>query len=262
MKDLTDIVDAGLTQAIWMQEPAPDWNSALPIGNGRLGAMIFGNVHDERIALNEDSLCSGTPAGRAAIDGRPILDDVRRLAFDRDFVGANEACKQLQGPFTQSYQTLGDLALRFKCPDSAVTNYRRKLALSTATASVEYTIDGVDYRRTLIASHPANAIVIHLTATAPVLSFDATFASPLRSTVDIDTGVLRLTGRADSHMEPDYSEREWPAADPDESVRFTALLASTSDGEVTASGDTLTVRGATWATLYLTAATSFAGFDK
>jgi len=247
-----------------MKQPAPDWNSAHPVGNGRLGAMVFGRVDDERIALNEDTLWSGRPTDRDAIDGRPILAEVRRLAFYGDFVGANETCRQLQGPYTQSYQPLGDLRLTsFLGPGDVVDSYRRELDLDTAAVNVEYVVDGVTYRRTVIASHPDNAIVIHLTASSPVLRFDATLVSPLTSTCTSSNEFVRLAGRADAHMQPDYSTEEPPAVKGDEGMRFTALLTASTDGRIVFDeSGTMSIGKASYATLYLTAATSFAGFDK
>jgi len=93
--------------------PAAAWEEALPVGNGRLGAMLFGGVEEERIALNEDTLWSGLPKDNTNPAAKDVLPEVRRLLFAGEYAAANELCKQMQGPYSQSYLPLGDLWLRF-----------------------------------------------------------------------------------------------------------------------------------------------------
>ena len=98
---------------LWYTTPATAWEEALPIGNGRIGAMIFGGVDEERIGLNEDTLWSGGPKDTTNPGAREVLPEVRRLLFAGEYAAANELCKQLQGPYSQAYLPLGELRIRF-----------------------------------------------------------------------------------------------------------------------------------------------------
>src|SRR5437762_1170768 len=122
---------------LWYDRPAHAWVEALPIGNGRLGAMVFGGVEIERLQLNEDTLWSGGPRDWNNPRARDVLPEVRRLIAAGDYVAADALCKQMQGPYNQSYQPLGNLSLRFDVAAPPV-DYRRELDLQTAIARVRY----------------------------------------------------------------------------------------------------------------------------
>ena len=114
---------------LWYKTPAQQWTSALPVGNGRLGAMVFGGIHHERLQLNEDTLWSGEPRDWNNPQSLQVLPKVRRLIFAGRLAEANELCKQMQGPYTQSYQPLGDLLLDFPFATStSVTDYYHDLS--------------------------------------------------------------------------------------------------------------------------------------
>jgi alpha-L-fucosidase 2 len=154
------------TTTLWYRQAAPQWDHAMPLGNGRLGAMVFGNVNRERIQLNEETLWMGGTRTTDNPDALQHLPDVRRLLFagkPRDAYAVAE--KYLMGkPWRlESYQTLGDLRLSFDY-ESPISEYRRELDLDTAAARVTYRVDGVNYTRTTFASHPAQVIVVRVTA--------------------------------------------------------------------------------------------------
>jgi len=154
---------------IWSTKPAPEWNQAYPVGNGRLGAMVFGTVNRERIQLNEESLWAGSPRDTDNPDALAALPEVRRLLFAGAPVDAYAlAEKTMMGRPSrlQSYQTLADLRLEFD-HDGVHADYRRELDLDTAIARVTYSVDGVRYTREVFASHPAQLIVVRLTADRP-----------------------------------------------------------------------------------------------
>src|SRR3954467_3114781 len=104
---------------LWYARPADRWVEALPVGNGRLGAMVYGGVETERLQLNEDTLWSGGPVDGNNPHAKEVLPVVRRLIAAGDYLAANLLCKQMQGPFVQSYQPLGDLHLHFDPHPSA-----------------------------------------------------------------------------------------------------------------------------------------------
>jgi alpha-L-fucosidase 2 len=156
---------------IWHRQPAPQWDHATPVGNGRLGAMVFGAVNRERIQLNEESLWmpSGDPAERDNPAALKYLPEVRRLLF----AGAPVEAYRLAEKFMmgrpsrlQSYQTLGDLRLTFD-HEQPSSEYRRELDLDSAIARVTYRAGNVRYTREIFASHPDNVIVVRLTADTP-----------------------------------------------------------------------------------------------
>ncbi|WP_027087681.1 glycoside hydrolase family 95 protein [Cohnella panacarvi] len=155
---------------LYYRQPAARWDEALPIGNGRLGAMIFGHPVSERLQLNEDSLWYGGPRDRHNPDAPNHLADIRRLILAGRLKEAERlAALALTGiPETQRhYVALGDLFLRFAIEESHVTHYERELDLSEAVVRVAFRADAVNYRREMLASHPDGAIVILLTADAP-----------------------------------------------------------------------------------------------
>ena len=151
------------------QAGTAEWVRALPVGNGRLGAMVFGGVVNERLQLNEDTLWAGRPYDPVNPDAKAALPEVRRLLAERKYREAATLvdAKVMSKPLAQMpYQTVGDLALTF--PEVAsVENYRRELDLTTATARVSYTSGGVTFSREVFASAPDQVIVVRLTASRP-----------------------------------------------------------------------------------------------
>ena len=164
-----------------------EWVRALPVGNGRIGAMVFGGIVHERLQLNEDTLWAGRPYDPVNPQAKEALPEVRRLLAAGDYpaaaklVGTNVMAKPLA---QMPYQTVGDLALTFPQVD-AVENYRRDLDLTTATAHVSFTSDGVTFSREVFASAPDQVIVVRLTASRPGrISFEARMQTPQRATVE------------------------------------------------------------------------------
>ncbi len=138
--------DSADDMVLWYRQPAKQWIEALPVGNGRLGAMVFGGIKDERLQLNEDSLWSGGPQQSDNPDALAALPEIRRLLFEGKYAEANDLTgkkMKCKGPGSRgdrygSYQTLGDLTLKFDGPAQA-DEYRRQLDLDSAVARVHYT---------------------------------------------------------------------------------------------------------------------------
>nr|AGS52365.1 alpha-L-fucosidase [uncultured bacterium contig00073] len=164
---------------LWYKSPAKVWTEALPVGNGRLGAMVFGGISNERIQLNEDSLWSGGFRDRNNCNAKTNLGQIRSLLKDGKIPEAeNLARYSLTGlpEFQRAYQTLGDLFLCFHNMDSgqAPVEYIRSLDLENAVSAVSYKLNGYIYEREVFASFPADIIAIRLTTTNPEgMSFDA-----------------------------------------------------------------------------------------
>ncbi len=250
---------------LWYSKPASQWVEALPIGNGRLGAMVFGGVERERLQLNEDTLWSGGPKDWNNPKAPAVLAEVRRLIAAEQYVEADKAARGMQGPFTQSYLPLGNLYLAFEHGDSARGVYRRELDISQALTSVRYRVGTTSYTREIFASRPDQAIVIRLTADKPgMISFTASLDSQLRHSVVSNGDVLELHGKAPSNVDPSYHDRDVPVQyDDNEGMTFEShLAAAATGGRAWVEGGELHVRGADEVVLRLTAATSFNGSNR
>lgn len=235
-------------------QPAEKWEEALPVGNGRLGAMVFGGVATERLQLNEGTLWAGGPYDPVNPEARAALPEARRLIDEGRYKEADAllSAKVMAKPLKQMpYQTVGDLLLTF-ADTATVGDYRRELDLDSATTSVAFTRDGVRYTREVFASAPDNVIVVRLAADEPgKISFVAGMKTPMAATVSTSGGdTLVMEGRGG---DSDGIKGQ---------LRYQArvkILAT--KGTVTAGPATVTVAGADEVTLLVAAATSFKRFD-
>ncbi|MBB3111308.1 alpha-L-fucosidase 2 [Paenibacillus phyllosphaerae] len=249
------------------KRPAVEWTEALPIGNGRLGAMIFGGVERELIQLNEDTLWSGGPRDWNNPRAREVLPEVRRLVAAGQYAEADQLCKELQGPYSQSYLPFGDLKIEFGY-EGETHSYRRELDLQQGISRVQYEVGDVRYTRELLASHPGQVIAIRLQSSqAGKLDFTARLDGELQSHTSQENGQWIVRGKAPVYVAPNYHPAERPIvyeeAGSDEAMTFEGRLAAVADdGSLTIDGDGLHVSGATGVTLYFAAATSFNGFDR
>lgn len=255
---------------LWYDKPARNWNEALPIGSGRLGAMIFGNPESELIQLNESSLWSGGPVNRNPNPMAPTyLDDIRNALKNEDYKLADELAKKLHGLFTESYEPLGDLTLKYSFTGTP-GSYYRDLNISSALATTRFDVNGVTYTREMFASSPDNVIVIRLSASQPkALNFLIGASSPLYHTTElINDNEIALHGKAPSHTDPSYMQTmEVPVVYNDPTgcrgMRFELRIRiKNTDGTITKAESGLEVKDASDVTIYLAAATSFNGFDK
>ncbi len=186
---------------LWYRQPAAQWTAALPLGNGKQGAMMFGGVDSEIICLNEDTLWSGGPYSPENPNALAALPQVRQLLFAGQYREAESLITQrmMGRPSTQAaYQPVGDLLLTFPKVETA-ENYRRELNLRTATASVQFTAGGVTYTRELFANAPDNVLVLRLTASKPgQISFKLSMQTGeniVNSNGSDDTFILNGTNR-------------------------------------------------------------------
>ncbi|WP_339279838.1 glycoside hydrolase family 95 protein [Paenibacillus sp. FSL W8-1187] len=249
---------------IQFNSPAVHWVEALPVGNGRLGAMIFGGIEKERIALNEDTLWSGYPTDWNNPRAKEALPEIRALIAQEKHAEADRLAQQcLMGPYTQSYLPFGDLLLSMEHGQISYGSYERKLDLARGMATVRYSIGGVTYEREVFASHPDQAIVVRLSADRTgALSFRARLDSPLRHATAADEGDFTLFGFAPEHVSPSYHDTEQPvrygADGKSKGLSFHGRLAvELEGGTLRADADGLHVQDATSATLLFSAATSF-----
>lgn len=260
---------ADSTTVLRYDKPATDWEKqALPLGNGRLGAMVFGGIYEERIALNEDTLWSGTPYDWNSSAGRDSLPEIRELLLARKYQQAGELCKKLQGAFCQSYQPLGNLRLEFE-KRGEVTKYERTLDIASAVAEVRYQEDGHWHRRRMFVSHPAQVFVMEITSEHPdglglTIGLDSLLTHEVET---LDERTLQMTGRAPVHVEPNYSKTKPSIVEtlPERGagMTFAAMLSvQQQGGKLIVEEKARKVVGAKQVVIVLAANTSFNGFDK
>ncbi|MET8394003.1 glycoside hydrolase family 95 protein [Streptomyces anthocyanicus] len=244
---------AAAPMRLWYRAPAQEWLEALPVGNGRLGAMVFGGTDTERLQLNEDSLWAGGPGDYARPDAVRHLAEIRRLVVEEKW---NRAQRLIDAEFLGSpseqaaYQVLGDLELTL-AGEGEAADYERELDLETAVARTTYTRGGVRHVREVFASAPDQVLVVRLTADTPgAVGFTARFTSPQRSGGSaVDAHTIALDG-----VGGDWYGRPG-------SVRFRGLARAESEGgRVSTDGGTLTVEGADAATLVISLATSYRNY--
>jgi alpha-L-fucosidase 2 len=183
---------------LWYDKPAAEWTDALPVGNGRLGAMIFGSPATELLQLNEDTLYAGQPYDPNNPEALKALPEARRLIFEGKYKEAHDlvGAKMMANPIKQMpYEPVGDLKLSFDGHDN-FANYRRQLDLNTAVATVSYKVGPTTFTREVFVSPVDQVIVVKLTADTPhALNFSATFETPQKATVSTDgNNVLVLRG--------------------------------------------------------------------
>jgi alpha-L-fucosidase 2 len=229
---------------LWYDQPAANWNEALPVGNGRLGAMVFGRVETERIQFNEETLWDGEPHDYSHPGAHEYLDELRKLVFDGKQEEAHKLGmeKFMSVPLRQKkYQPFGDLYLSFPGHER-FSHYRRALDLTRSACITSYEVDGIRYEREVIASYPRQLIAIHLTADRDkALEFSYHFDSPHQQKVlFLKDGKLSMKIAVVNGV-----------------LTGVARVVLETDGTVNDSQERVTVSGASRATLYLNAATSF-----
>jgi alpha-L-fucosidase 2 len=240
--------------SLWYARPAHGWTDALPVGNGRLGAMIFGGVSRERLQLNEDTLWAGGPYDPVNPEAKDALPEARQLVFDGKYRDAARLIsRKIMGhPLAQMpYETVGDLLLAFPDADK-VENYRRDLNLDTAVGSIDYAAGGVHYRREIFSSPVDQVIVVRLTADQPgKINFSAGMKTPQQATVGIEAGnTLVMRGVNGS------------AQGINGALKFQARVCVLAQGgAISAAADTVSVSNADSATLIIAAATSYRNFQ-
>ncbi len=276
---------------LWYDQPAASWNEALPIGNGRLGAMVFGGIAEEHLQLNENTLYSGEPSqSYKNVDVTKGFDEVMKLLREGKNADADKyVLKNWLGRLHANYQPLGDLFIKTSAPEG-VENYRRELNIANSVLRISYELNGVKFKREMFASHPDSVIVIKFSASKPELDLSATFSSvhPTAETTS-ENGTLILKGQA-----PGYSSRRtfeqiegWnnqykhpELYDSNGKRKFETqnlygdqiggmgtffeaqLKASLKDGEMESDATSIHIKNCSEVVFVLSEATSFNGFDK
>ncbi|MBO9728053.1 MAG: glycoside hydrolase family 95 protein [Chitinophaga sp.] len=243
---------------LWYRQPAQQWVEALPVGNGRIGAMVFGGVQQEELQLNEAYLWSGVPRDGNNPLAKETLPQIRKLLFEEKYAEAHVLAKKMMGTYSARYLTLGSLLIDNDIPQNA-TQYKRELDLNNGIARVRYTANGVDYTREVFASYPQQLLVVRYTASkAAQLHFSTRFANAMPHTNEVvNNHYLVMKGRC-----PEYvAARPYEANQVvygDKGINYEVHLdARVNGGQVTTDTAGVHVKGATEALLLLSVGTSF-----
>lgn len=235
---------------LWYSRPASNWTEALPVGNSRLGAMIYGGTGHEELQLNEETFWAGSPYDNNNPNARYVLPVIRQLIFE----GKNREAQSLvdanffSGKHGMSYLPIGSLFLDFEGHEQA-TDFYRDLDLSNATATIRYKVNGVDYVRTVFASFADSVIIVRMQAgKGGELKFRVSYDAPLEYSVKVENSMLSTLCRGIS-LEGVQS-----------ALRAECRIKVLTDGTVAESVDALEVSGTQEATLYIAAATNFVNY--
>jgi alpha-L-fucosidase 2 len=266
------------TNTLWYKQPALHFEETLVLGNGKLGATVFGGVNSDQIYLNDATLWTGEPVNaNMNPEAYKNLPAIREALKNENYQLADQLNKKLQGSFSESYAPLGTMFINHTNNAGAsviptsnektsnYTNYYRELNISEAISRVTYEIDGVKFTREYFVSAPDQVMVIKLTSSQKEgLTFDIKFNSLLKYESVTANNILQVNGYAPKHAEPSYRKTENPVIfDKNKGTRFTTLAKiKNTDGIITTSDSTLGVKNATEALIYVSIATSFNGFDK
>ncbi|MFD1628297.1 glycosyl hydrolase family 95 catalytic domain-containing protein [Pseudopedobacter beijingensis] len=241
------------TLKLWYDAPSRNWNEALPIGNGRLGAMVFGNPDREKIQLNEETVWSGGPNTNITSESGAAIPKLRQLIFEEKFLEAQALADVDMFPKKNSgmiYQPVGDLLINF--PGHAqVEKYYRDLNIEKAVTTVSYRLNGVNYKRETFASFPDQVIIVRLTADKPnKITFNASLTSPQNSAQKIENGRLILTGLTADH-EGEKGQ-----------IKFeTQVKTKVKGGKAELTGNLWKVTNANEAIIYISMATNFVKYN-
>lgn len=230
--------DTNETLELWYEQPAKEWMESLPIGNGRLGAMTYGGIEEETLALNESTMWSGQyNENQNRPFGRAKLDQLRKLFFEGKLWEGNHIAGNNLSGVQSSFGThlpIGDLKMKFTYPEGEITDYRRSLSLNEAISSVSFNAGGVNYKREYFATNPDNVLVLYLSADKPgSITMDMTPDFLRQSEFTAENNQLVFTGKVD-----------FPLHGPG-GVSFEGRIAVQADnGEVNAGKTGINVRNA------------------
>lgn len=236
---------------LWYRQPANEWTEALPLGNSRLGVMLFGGTADEELQLNEETVWGGGPHRNDSPNALQALPQIRQLVFEGRYREAqNLVSRNFETPRNgMPYQTIGSLMLHFPGHEAAA-DYYRDLDIEKAVATVRYKVGEVSYTREVFSSFTDDVVIVRLTADKPKsLSFTASFRSPLDSEVKNWNKRLVLTAKGKEH-------EGVPGA-----IRLeTQVEARNEGGRIAVQGESLQVKNADAVTLYISSATNFVNY--
>ena len=251
---------------LWYDNPATYFEEALVLGNGTQGETVFGGIGTDKIYLNDLTLWSGEPANaNMNPNAYTNLPDIRKALSDKNYKKAEQLYKKLQGKYSESYATLGTLFLDMN-DDPFITDYYRALNIDSAIAKVKTISNNNVVEREYLVSNPDKIFAIHLTSKkAGALGFTIRFESLLAHTKNVNANTFIVNGYAPIKADPNYvgKSKNNVVFDAKKGTRFsTQIKIQTTTGKISQTDSTLSLADATEATIYVSMATSFNGFDK
>jgi alpha-L-fucosidase 2 len=260
------VVYSQSTSTLWYIQRAKYFEEALLMGNGKMGASVFGGVNSEKIYLNDATLWSGEPVeANMNPEAYKNLSTIREALKNEDYKLADELNRKLQGKYSESYAPLGTLYINFDHGDST-QKYSRELNINDAVSKVEYEINGVTFTREYFVSYPDQVMVIKLSSNKKsAINFDISFESLLNYNITASVNSLNVNGFAPIQAKPSYLG-EIPDAlvfDKNRGTRFAALMKiKSAEGKIVSTDSSLSLRNGTEAFIFVSLATSFNGYDK
>ncbi|CAM3656286.1 glycosyl hydrolase family 95 catalytic domain-containing protein [Flavobacterium chungbukense] len=257
-------ISAQSKNVLWYKQPAEFFEESLVLGNGKMGATVFGGSNSDKIYLNDITLWSGEPVNaNMNPEAYKNIPAIREALQNENYKLAEELNKKVQGKNSESYAPLGTLEINNSEKGKAV-NYHRELDISNAISKVSYEMAGIKYTREYFVSAPDKVMIIKLTADQKgALNFDINLKSLLQSNVEVRNNILVIKGSAPIHENAGYNVVPKYLNLKDRGTRFTGLVQiKKTDGKITSSRETLTLKDATEAIIFVSVATSFNGFDK
>lgn len=247
--------------------PAEFFEESLLIGNGNLGAIIYGGIKQDRLSLNDITLWTGEPeSGVTTPDAHKYIPEIRAALDREDYRAADSLQLKVQGHYSQNYQPLGFLTIDYRNHDGKVTDYSRMLNIADAEVTTSYRLDGRNFATSYFASAPDSVIVIKITSSLPGgIEGVISLGSQLPHEVSVADNTITSTGYCAYQSLPGYvASNDRLQYDPDRGVHFCTMVKAVAEGgTVTALPDgSLDVKGCRQLTLYLTNVTSFNGFNR
>lgn len=251
-----------MEKQLYYVKQAEAFEEALPLGNGSLGAMIYGKTDRERITVNHDTLWSGKPGQTMVDTAFEANERAKELVKEGKYY---EAQREIENNFTgrwlNSYLYLGNIYIERDGASGSPSSYSRTLDLENSIATVKYTEDGIDFSREYFVSYPNDCMMIRFKSSKPV-SYKIYGDAIGKSSVTASDDTLFLFGECPTHITPEYAKFDSPILYDGDGVKVSAMARAVCDGKLSSGVDHLIVDGATELTFYFCAETSFVSFDK
>ncbi|MGK6353340.1 glycoside hydrolase family 95 protein [Parapedobacter sp. DT-150] len=250
---------------LWYKQPAGNWNEAIPIGNGRLGAMVYGGAQLDELQLNEAFLWSGGPRETNNPGAAKVLPEIRQALFNDEYMRGDSLAKSMLGPYCARYLTLGSLLFDHDVQVGAVAKYNRQLDLNTAVASTSFQVGETVFTREVFSSYPDQLVVVRLTSSTPnAISFNTRFDNPMpHQVVPLAKDYLIMKGKCPeyvAHRSFDKRQIEYAQDADGQGINYELhVKAILNEGTVVTNAEGMDVKDATAVTLLLSVGTSYNG---
>ena len=255
---------------LWYREAARSWNEALPLGNGRIGAMVFGGAEDERVCLNEDTLWSGRPQYYKNEQALEAFHEARALAIERNYVEAQHVLEdRFTNLWSQVYLPLGDLNIKMHHKET-VEQYNRELSLDNALHTVTYRSGEVSYHREMLISEVDQVMCLRIITDQPgQINFDMHLSGAMGCMMTPESDSMVIEGNCPEYVwqfhSPDgqRGKMRYGQTDEEKGIGYYAMARVVAEGgETSLLGGSVCVRGGDSATIYFAVRTSFNGWNK